>query len=425
MIKTNFSNVKTGLVGYIKDSYPDFLQNEECDAILSHFIHNPEICPPIMDNSLYLQCRNFIFTKYSINEIKNKISDGDNFLQQYFSFTEDYSSFPPPQKPQFSFIDLFAGIGGFRIALQKCGGKCVFSSEWDKYAKKTYETNFYEIPFGDITKIDKKTIPSHDILCAGFPCQAFSIAGYRKGFSDEKGRGNLFFDIYEILKLKQPKSFFLENVKNLQSHDKGNTFKVIMECLCDAGYSVVYKVLNSVAYGNVPQNRERIYIVGFRNDISRNMEFSWPDTIPLKTNVRDCLEKNVDAEFYYENSYCYKELKKYMKSKETVYQWRRMYVRENKNNVCPTLTANMGTGGHNVPLILDDNGKIRKLTPIECARLQGFPKDFVLPSNTPKSQLYKQLGNSVTVPVIYSIAKNITNQLVGKQINNEIYRKTA
>ena len=253
------------------------------------------------------------------------------------------------------------------------------------YAKKTYRENFGEVPFGDITSnLVKNNIPNEkiDILCAGFPCQAFSIAGYQKGFEDE--RGNLFFDIEKIAKKHKPKVLFLENVKNLVSHDKGNTFKVIQNILENKlGYRVYTKVLNSMTYANIPQNRERIFIVAFDpNQVPNHNQFVFPSEIPLTKSIHDILEKGKqDEKYYYKKDHkYYPELEKTITKKDTVYQWRRVYVRENKSNVCPTLTANMGAGGHNVPLIKDDFG-IRKLTPRECFSFQGFPKNYILPKN--------------------------------------------
>ncbi|MBU1129941.1 DNA cytosine methyltransferase, partial [Patescibacteria group bacterium] len=301
-------------------------------------------------------------------------------------------------KSRFTFIDLFAGIGGIRKGFEGIGGKCVFSSEWDKYAQTTYQANYGEIPHGDITKIKVKEIPDFNVLLAGFPCQPFSVAGYRQGFNDENGRGNLFFDITRILKDKKPKAFLLENVKNLKTHDKGNTIKVIYHELKRLGYKVTNQVLNAMKYGNLPQNRERIYIVGFLNQEAFN-NFAFPEKISLTKTIHDCLEnEEVDNKYYYNDKPLYKKLKNDITKKDTVYQWRRKYVRENKNGVCPTLTANMGMGGHNVPLVLNGKG-IRKLTPRECANFQGFPKNYKLPKIA-DSHLYKQFGNSVSIPVI-------------------------
>src|SRR3989338_314259 len=285
------------------------------------------------------------------------------------------------------FIDLFAGIGGIKIGFEKAGFQCVFSNDFDENAKITFDFNFSEIfetekqmVLGDIQKIPTSKIPDFDILCGGFPCQPFSIAGYKQGFKDEKERGNLFFDIVRILKAKKPKAFLLENVKNLKTHDKGNTLKVILEKLeKELGYFVKVKVLNTMEYGNLPQNRERIYIVGFLDKKAYD-NFSFPEKIKLTKTIHDCLEeKEVDDKYYYNDKPLYEVLKKEIKKRDTVYQWRRKYVRENKNNVCPTLTANMGMGGHNVPLVLNGKG-IRKLTPRECANFQGYPKNYKLPN---------------------------------------------
>lgn len=302
---------------------------------------------------------------------------------------------------------LFAGIGGICYGFKQAGAKIVWANEIDKDACKTYRHNFGDkyLVEGDIKEIDPSTIPDIDILNGGFPCQAFSVAGYRKGFDDE--RGNLFFEITRILEVKKPKAILLENVKNLEGHDHGNTFKVIKEQLELLGYHVHHKVLNTMEYGNVPQNRERIYIVGFLSKEAYN-KFTYPEEIPLTKNIHDIIDvtDKKPLGLYYENSKYYPELVKTMTKKDTVYQWRRVYCRENKSNVCPTLTANMGTGGHNVPLILDDFG-IRKLTPEECVGFQGFPEEFSFPSDIGNASKYKQAGNSVSVPVIKRIAENM------------------
>lgn len=315
------------------------------------------------------------------------------------------------------FIDLFAGIGGIKIGFEKAGFQCVFSNDFDENAKKTFDLNFSgifetekQMVLGNIQEISTSRIPNFDILCGGFPCQPFSIAGYKQGFKDKKNRGNLFFDIVRIIKIKKPKAFLLENVKNLKTHDQGNSMKVILEELeKKLGYFVKVKVLNTMEYGNLPQNRERIYIIGFLEKKSYDL-FSFPEKIKLTRKIYDCLEKNeVDHKYYYNDKPLYEVLKKEVKKKDTVYQWRRKYVRENKNNVCPTLTANMGMGGHNVPLILNGRG-VRKLTPRECANFQGFPKNYKLPKIA-DSHLYKQFGNSVSIPVIQRIAKNMRKAL--------------
>lgn len=315
------------------------------------------------------------------------------------------------------FIDLFSGIGGIKIGFENAGFKCVFSNDFDQYCKITYDLNFAEIlkikdqmVLEDITKIQSDKIPSFDILTGGFPCQPFSVAGYRQGFDDKNGRGNLFFDIIRILKDKKPKAFLLENVKNLKTHDKGNTIKVIYKELEKLGYKVTDTVLNAMEYGNLPQNRERIYIVGFLDQKAFD-NFEFPKKIKLTKTIHDCLEnKEVDEKYYYNNKPLYKKLEASVTKKDTVYQWRRKYVRENKNGVCPTLTANMGMGGHNVPIVLNGKG-IRKLTPRECANFQGFPKNYKLPKIA-DSHLYKQFGNSVSITVIERVAKKMKEALI-------------
>ncbi|MEO5911409.1 MAG: DNA (cytosine-5-)-methyltransferase [Pelobium sp.] len=315
---------------------------------------------------------------------------------------------------KFKVGSLYAGVGGICQGFIAAGIQVAWANEIDKYACVTYRNNFsHPLYEGDIWSLDPKELDAIDILTGGFPCQPFSIAGYRKGFEDD--RGNHFNRIIQFAKVLQPKAMLLENVKNLTSHDKGNTFKVIMETLNAIGYAAYARVLNSKDFGNIPQNRERIYIVAFKRNENGEDEFgpyfNFPEPVKLNNSVIDYLEEKVDEKYYYrEDKYNHNELKKSMTSSETVYQWRRHYVRENKQNVCPTLTANMGTGGHNVPLILVRDG-IRKLTPTECFKLQGFGNDFKLPETISSAQLYKQAGNSVTVSVIKRIAENIKKAL--------------
>ncbi|MCY4297888.1 MAG: DNA (cytosine-5-)-methyltransferase [Flavobacteriaceae bacterium] len=320
--------------------------------------------------------------------------------------------FPNPIKPKFSFIDLFAGVGGFRIALQQLGGECIFSSEWDKNAQITYQKNFGEIPLGDISKNEvKERIPNHfDILCAGFPCQSFSIAGYKKGFSDS--RGQLFFEIEKITQKRRPRVLFLENVKNILSHNSGKTFQTIKTIIeKKLGYKLFYSILNATTHANIPQNRERVFMVGFNLDyFDHTISFSFPNEVPLTNNIHSIIGGGKkDKSYYYDlNHKYYPSLIKQIRNYDTVYQWRRVYIRENKNNLCPTLTANMGTGGHNVPIIKDSFG-IRKLTPKECFSFQGFPMSLFLLPEIPKSQLYRQAGNSVVIPIVSRIGKKILN----------------
>jgi DNA (cytosine-5)-methyltransferase 1 len=318
-------------------------------------------------------------------------------------------------KEELKTLDLFAGVGGIRLGFEKAGFKTIFANDFDKTCKETYDLNFSEpkLTIQDIWKINLNEIPKFDVLLGGFPCQAFSIAGYRRGFQD-KEKGNLFFRIIEILEERKPTAFLLENVKNLQGHDKGKTFKIIKESLEKLGYTIKFKILNSILYGNVPQNRERIFIVGFL-DKKKAESFDFPKEVVLTKSFRDLTADEAEDKYYYNNKPLYEKIKRDINSEETVYQWRRKYVRANKRGVCPTLTANMGTGGHNVPIIKNHKG-IRKLTPKECFLLQGFPKNFKLP-NLADSKLYHQAGNSVTVPVVQRVAENMKLVLEGKRIN--------
>jgi len=304
-------------------------------------------------------------------------------------------------------IDLFAGIGGIRRGFEnafKNDIDFVFSSEIDKNAQKTYYLNYNEVPYGDITSIDESDIPPHDIILAGFPCQAFSVAGQRKGFNDT--RGTLFFDVARIARYHKPRVLFLENVKGFVGHDKGRTFEIVKKTLENMGYSIFFKVLNTKDF-DIAQNRERIYIVAFLDDIQN---FVFPEALDTTKTIHDFLDKNVDEKYYYNGKPLYDKIKEDVNNTDTIYQWRRHYVRENKNNVCPTLTANMGTGGHNVPIIKDKQG-IRKLTPYECVKFQGFDSSFKFPKDMALSHQYKQAGNSVTVKVIEEIAKKIRDVL--------------
>ncbi len=315
--------------------------------------------------------------------------------------------FPPNSNPKFRFIDLFAGIGGIRLAYQNLGGKCVFTSEWDTFAQKTYEANFGEVPFGDITQISEKEIPDHDILLAGFPCQPFSLAGVSKknalgrkhGFLDET-QGTLFFDIARILKHKKPSAFMLENVKNLVSHDKGNTFKIIKETLIELGYHIHFKVLDGKHF--VPQHRERIIIVGFRE----KTDFVFPYLPEPIAKIKEILEP--------------KPLSKYTLT-ERLWEYLQEYAAKHKakgngfgygmtdlNGISRTLSARYYKDG--AEILIPQKGKNpRRLTPRECARLQGFPDTFLIPVSD--NQAYRQFGNSVTVPLIQAVGKNIIKQL--------------
>ncbi|CUV66036.1 Cytosine-specific methyltransferase [Sulfurovum sp. enrichment culture clone C5] len=299
---------------------------------------------------------------------------------------------------------LFAGIGGIELGFKKAGFEIAWANEIDSRACSTYRANHsHTLIHKDLKDFEPTEVEKIDILTGGFPCQAFSVAGHRKGFKDE--RGNVFFEILKFIDAMNPKVVFLENVKNLASHDEGKTFERIKKELQDRHYHIKYQILNSAEFGNIPQNRERIYIVAFSDKGSAD-KFVFPKSIKRTKRIQDIIDPIADEIFYYHKSKLYPTLKEHITSRETVYQWRRKYVRENKSKLCPTLTANMGTGGHNVPLILDSKD-IRKLTPRECARLQGYDDCFVLPNSLPNSALYKQIGNSVSIPVVEAIAKEI------------------
>lgn len=306
-------------------------------------------------------------------------------------------------------IDLFAGTGAFSLSFGKYNSvKCVYANDFDKASEKIYKLNHPNTPFllKDLLEIDVKDIPSHNILCGGFPCQPFSISGKQQGFDDV--RSNVFWKILEILEYHKPEYVILENVKNLKSHDKGNTFNTIFNSISKLGYHIKTEILDTCKITDIPQHRERIYIVCFR-DIEKYNKFEFEFPQMKNKEIKYFLEKDVDNKYYYTNKLkVFDEIKKNVVKnidENILYQYRRFYVRQNKNNVCPTLTANMGCGGHNVPLLLDNVG-IRKLTPRECFNLQGFPSNYQLP-NISDSALYKLAGNAVSVPVIELIVDNI------------------
>ncbi len=321
--------------------------------------------------------------------------------------------FPPVEHPKFTFIDLFAGIGGFRLAFQELGGKCVFSSEYNYFAQKTYEANFGEVPFGDITKIDEKEIPDHDILIAGFPCQPFSIAGVSKknalgknhGFKDET-QGTLFFDIARIIEEKKPKTFFLENVKNLVSHDSGRTFMVISNTLKELNYTIYTKVLDGKHF--VPQHRERIVIIGFSNDFFKGKEkFEFPDMPIADHRIVDILEKKADNK-YTLTDHLWEYLIRYAekhKAKGNGFG----YGMTDLNGISRTLSARYYKDGAEI-LIPQKNKNPRRLTPRECARLQGYPDTFVIPVSD--NQAYRQFGNSVVVPLMKYVGRQLVSELL-------------
>lgn len=304
---------------------------------------------------------------------------------------------------------MFAGIGGICLAFKQSGCELVWANEIDKYACKTYRLNFGStyLVEGNIQKIDAKSIPKFDILTAGFPCQAFSSVGLLGGFDDP--RGNLFFETARVIDVVKPKVVFLENVANLVKHDNGKTFTIILRTLSDLGYHSVYKIMNAKEYGDIPQQRNRIYIVAFKND-NHLFKFKFPDPIPLTKTAFDLFDKGKQDDKYYMNGHrMWDRMIEYMDDIKRIYRFTDWGLSRGMEGICPTLLAAMGSRFERIPFFFDDYS-IRILTPRECARLQGFPENFILPKENEK-QVYKQIGNSVCVPVVYRIAKNIVRAL--------------
>lgn len=309
-------------------------------------------------------------------------------------------------------VSLFAGVGGFEIGLKKAGIETIWSNELDSKAVLTFKENFKsKIIEKDIRKVSVLDIPDHDLLVAGFPCQPFSIAGERKGFADE--RGNLFFEIIRVLKHHKTPYLILENVKNLLSHDEGKTLKTIENLLEKEGYKVNILILNLSLHGGFPQNRERVFILAMKNNKKSKLEYFQKiksENFPkIKSfNFESLREANPAKKYFYTKEKTPKIYDELKKAGNFVFsQWRRKYLRVNQKDFCPTLTANMGTGGHNVPIIKEKESTYRKITPREAFSLQGFPKDFKLPVNVADSHLYKQAGNSVPPPLVEILAKAI------------------
>lgn len=316
------------------------------------------------------------------------------------------------------FIDLFSGIGGFRLAFEKQGCECIFSSEIDNYANETYKNNFGEYPMGDITKIPSNEIPDFDILCAGFPCQPFSIGGLRLGFEDS--RGTLFFEIARILKDKKPNSFILENVKGLINHDGKKTLKIIEKTLDELGYNFSYKVMNALDYG-IPQNRERWYCIGFKKELGISFDktqkkaFNFPEKLKLNLFIEDLIDKDIKGYNCSKrateniNIHISRFINKNGRNKERLIianDIRPSRCSFRNNGTVPCLTAKMGTGGNNIPVITEYD---RKLTERECLRLMGFPETYKIKPQFYQS--YKQIGNSVVVSIIEKLAHNIVEIL--------------
>lgn len=402
-------------------------------ASFTHYLHNHKngVSKFYKDGALEY-VKGILEKEYPSNKITREVAES---ALQYLLFDLNKSArFPSPENPSFKFIDLFAGIGGFRLGGQKNNGKCVFSSEWDKFAQQTYKSNFGEVPFGDITQIDADVIPKHDILFAGFPCQPFSYSGRNEGFKD-KTRGTLFFDILRILETKKPKMFLLENVKGLKSHNKGKTLEIIIDSLTKLGYQLNWEILKSTDFG-LPQKRERWYCVGSLNAI----DFKFPKRRKEQVTLRSIVDQNEDSDnlklteferkrinYHFHNvtddyqrvehdSSKYEPTTK--KGRHGVFSYQkpdgslRFHVGDHAktqiqeafyctlDTYSPTIIANR------VPKLWDIG---RKLSVLESQRLQGFPDNYSFPVSD--NQAYKQLGNSVSVPVIDLIIKEMTKHL--------------
>ena len=403
-------------------------------AVLSQYLHNAEINnETIVDKD---RRRGIILAIQEFLERKKAIDDIDDIEEyvtmvaedpiQYPLFAEFFNvPFPTPKSVQFTFIDLFAGMGGFRLAMQAQGGKCVFSSEWNKYAQKTYLANFGEMPFGDITQDSTKSyIPEKfDILCAGFPCQPFSIAGVSKkkslgretGFKD-KTQGTLFFDVADIISRHRPKAFFLENVKNLTSHDKGNTFRVICETLEELNYSIHYKVMDGQTY--VPQHRERIMIVGFDRERFKGKEnFIFPEQHEATRSIREILDPDIAPKYTLSDklwSYLQAYAEKH-RAKGNGFG----YGLVDLNGISRTLSARYYKDGSEILIPQGEGVNPRRLSPRECARLMGYPDSYRL-NQVSDVQAYRQCGNSVVVPLITAVSEQIIKSINDYERNIEL-----
>ena len=417
-------DIENGIKIYGETSYENQI------AVLSHYLHNSrEKISKKQKEEIVLAIREFLERKQSRQKLEvEELTDDEIWAvaespAQYNLFEEFFDiPFPGPKEPRFTFIDLFAGIGGFRIAMQNLGGKCVYSSEFDAKAQESYLANYGEMPFGDITKpATKQYIPKKfDVLCAGFPCQAFSLAGKRLGFNDET-RGTLFFEVEDILRKHQPKAIFLENVKGLAIHDKGRTLKTILEHLDDAGYDVVPpQIVNAMDFG-VPQHRERIYIIGFKKSLHIDIsKFKYPEpqtTGENKPKFRDVMEKDVPSVKYYLSDVYVETLKRHRSRHEAAGHGFGYEIIDIDGVANAIVVGGMGRERN---LVIDKRltdftpvtnikGKvnrdgIRRMTPREWARLQGFPDEYKIV--VADASAYKQFGNSVAIPAIQATAKN-------------------
>lgn len=404
-------------------------------AVLSQFMHNGNLCDDDKETKqkrkqIISAIREFLESKKDVEGFSDMDDDevwrvAENPVE--LSLFSDFFDvpFPDPKPAQFTFIDLFAGMGGFRLAMQAQGGKCVFSSEWNKFAQKTYFANFGEMPFGDITKeATKRFIPAYfDILCAGFPCQPFSIAGVSKkkslgretGFKD-KTQGTLFFDVADIINRHRPKAFYLENVKNLTSHDKGNTFRVIRETLEELNYSLHYQVMDGQTY--VPQHRERIMIVGFdRNRFHGEEVFLFPEQHEAMRSIGEILEPHVDPKYTLSD-----KLWNYLQAYAEKHRAKGNgfgYGLVDLKGISRTLSARYYKDGSEILIPQGDGVNPRKLSPRECARLMGYPDEYRL-DQVSDVQAYRQCGNSVIVPLITAVSEQIIKTIKDYERNTEL-----
>ena len=406
------SNKYKSLAKYFTDKN---IVNVNSLAIVTHYIHNL-----YHSNSNTREEAEQLINEFSSSVLTSLKSFHNGCLEDPWcdDLFKDFFEvpFPAPKEPKFTFIDLFAGMGGFRIAMQRQGGKCVFSSEWNKFAQTTYLANFGEMPYGDITTKEVKShIPkTFDVLCAGFPCQPFSIAGVSKkkslgretGFQD-KTQGTLFFDVADIISRHKPKAFFLENVKNLVSHDKGNTFKVIKETLEELGYSIHYKVMDGKSF--VPQHRERIMIVGFKKELYDSLPFVFPVLSDKSPAIKDILEQSIDPKYTLSD-----KLWTYLQNYAEKHREKGNgfgYGLVDMNGISRTLSARYYKDGSEILIPQGEGKNPRRLSPRECARLMGYPDNYII-DKVSDVQAYRQCGNSVVVPLITEVAKSLVDTML-------------
>lgn len=396
-------------------------EDDNRKAVLTHYLHNYHNG---VKKHYEKEALEYLTQIVEYKNQEEELGLVNEIALQQLLFEVENVPFPTPKDYTFKFIDLFAGIGGFRLALQNLGGKCIFTSEWDEFAKKTYRANFGETPFGDITKESTKSFIPNDfnVLCGGFPCQPFSHAGLKKGFEDT--RGTLFFDVADIINRRIENGnpidiIFLENVKGLKNHDKGNTLKTIIKTLNNLGYEVKTEILNSKNFG-VPQNRERIFIVAWLKDKNKNFKFPLgidfeeniiyekDDLTKIKsTKVGDILIKNPEEKYTISDKLYAGHLRRRKEHKEKGNGFGFSSFDKNAPYTS-TISARYYKDGSEI-LIEQKDSNPRKLTPREAANLQGYPKDYIIPVSD--NQAYKQFGNSVSVPVIQTVFEEIKKQL--------------